>query len=359
MLQQNADRRPQLIFFTADTFNNLLVKDDIASMEHPVFSLSTRTNSHVFRYDNNGVSIAISSSSLYGLPTIHDKDVLLYCGSLLMEQINKGIVPPKTIRFTAHNFLVTTNRHTNDRSYKRLTRALERLTGCMITTDIRTNGRRQREGFHIIDKYRVIEKNHVNSRMVKLEVTLSDWFYNSLIGKEVFTINRDYFQLRKPLERRLYEIARKHCGSQTHFKIGLDKLRKKAGYISPLKTFRFNLKKTIKINQLPDYNISLIENDIVRFSQKNTISVTPQDSKIEHATTDTVNFNIRPDTVERVRDLVQQHNITRKSGESGYDFYALYEDYIYQLKTGKFAPVDVNAALYGFIKKKLGIESKN
>ncbi|MCA9184408.1 MAG: replication initiator protein A [Pirellulaceae bacterium] len=28
----------------------------------------------------------------------------------------------------------------------------------------------------------------------------------------MLTLHRDYFRLRKPLERRVYEIARKHCG---------------------------------------------------------------------------------------------------------------------------------------------------
>jgi len=236
--------------------------------------------------------------------------------------------------------------------------ALERLAGCMITTGIKTNKISQSEGFHIIDKYRIVKKSPVNSRMVKLEITLSDWFYNSLIGKEVLTINRDYFQLRKPLERRLYEIARKHCGTQPQFKISLDKLQKKTGSTSALKLFRFYLRNTVAINQLPDYNISLTDNDIVRFSQKNTVRIAPQDSKLEQAKTDAIKRKIKPDTMERVRDLVQQHNITRKDGEAGYDFYALFEDYIYQLKTGKFKPDNVNAALYGFIRKKLGIADK-
>ena len=41
--------------------------------------------------------------------------------------------------------------------------------------------------------------------MVEVEATVSDWFYNALLGREVLTISRDYFRLRKPLERRLYE----------------------------------------------------------------------------------------------------------------------------------------------------------
>lgn len=341
-------------FFAADAFDDLLVKDDMASMEHPVFSLAARKDANMLTYVYGESTIRIGA--VHGLPTIFDKDVLLYCGSILMEQINKGILPQKTIRFSAHDLLITTNRLTNGRSYERLKEALERLTGCTIITNIKTDGRRQREGFHIIDKYRVIEKSPTNNRMMKLEITLSDWFYHSLIGKEVLTINRDYFQLRKPLERRLYEIARKHCGDQPEFTIGLEKLHKKTGSMSELKYFRFQLRKSIVINQLPDYNISLNDNDIVRFSQKECKD--DDDAKLEQAKMDAVKRRIRPDTVERLRDLVKQYNITRAAGEAGFDFYALYEDYIYSVKTGRFKPDDINAALDGFIKKKLGIKNK-
>jgi hypothetical protein len=40
-------------------------------------------------------------------------------------------------------------------------------------------------------------------------------------GKEVLTLHRDYFRLRKPLERRMYELARKHCGQQATWSICL------------------------------------------------------------------------------------------------------------------------------------------
>jgi len=46
--------------------------------------------------------------------------------------------------------------------------------------------------------------------MQDIEITLSEWVYRSVISKNVLTLNRDYFRLRKPLERRMYELARKH-----------------------------------------------------------------------------------------------------------------------------------------------------
>lgn len=45
----------------------------------------------------------------------------------------------------------------------------------------------------------------------------------------------DYFNLRKPIERRIYEIARKHCGDQELFKIGLEKLQLKVGCLRAMR----------------------------------------------------------------------------------------------------------------------------
>ena len=68
--------------------------------------------------------------------------------------------------------------------------------------------------------------------MLDLEVTLSDWVFNAIAGDDVLTLNRRYFQLRKPLERRLYELARKQCGTQPEWKCGLEKLQARTGSTS-------------------------------------------------------------------------------------------------------------------------------
>lgn len=78
-------------------------------------------------YQNGNVSITIKPTS-DGLPTIFDKDVLLYCGSLLMEEINKGKIPPKTLRISSHDLLVATNRTKDGDSYRRLRKAAWHFT---------------------------------------------------------------------------------------------------------------------------------------------------------------------------------------------------------------------------------------
>jgi len=92
--------------------------------------------------------------------------------------------------------------------------AFDRLRGTSITTNIKTNGQEITEGFGIIDNYKIVVDDPQSKRMIELEVTLSEWLYNSVLGKEILSINRDYFRLRKPIDRRIYEIARKHCGKQ-------------------------------------------------------------------------------------------------------------------------------------------------
>lgn len=213
----------------------------------------------------------------------------------------------------------------------------------LITTNIRTNNIKQSEGFHIIEKYRIVEKSHINSRMVKLEVTMSDWLYNSLVGKEVLTINRKYFQLRKSLERRLYEIARKHCGEQPQFCVGVDKLQKKTGSTALSRNFRTYIKKIAETNHLPDYQLYLADNDVVH------VTYTPDDKTKSRSLMDEITPEntprIKPATIERAR------NLTREAG-TGWDFYALQEQFTIELQKG-FEPTSVDGAFMEFIKKKI------
>jgi plasmid replication initiation protein len=65
--------------------------------------------------------------------------------------------------------------------------------------------------------------------MVAVEVSLNKWLYNAIVACEVLTLNRGYFRLSGGLERGLYELARKHCGNQTRWKVSMDVLHKKSG----------------------------------------------------------------------------------------------------------------------------------
>ena len=76
------DRHPNADFFVCDIFG-ASPKDDLGSMEHPVFSLATRPDRRILSYAHNGTQVTVTPS-VRGRATIHDKDILIYCISQLM-----------------------------------------------------------------------------------------------------------------------------------------------------------------------------------------------------------------------------------------------------------------------------------
>ena len=132
-----ADSTEQNEFFICDVFDSF--KDDMASMEHPIFSLSKTPDHRMLVYERNGFTIKIKPS-YSGLATILDKDVLLYLASSLMGAKNRGEKISKTVRFTTYDYLNSTNKSIGGFQYKQLQEGLERLKGMVIQTNIKTNG---------------------------------------------------------------------------------------------------------------------------------------------------------------------------------------------------------------------------
>lgn len=341
------ERHSQRDFFIPDMFDNLPVKDDMASMESPFFTLSTKPDHRVLEYVNGNKSVKVLPSG-QGLPTIFDKDVLLYCGSQVMERINKGDIPPKTLRISVHDFMVATNRVTDGHAYKRFKQCLQRLRSCTVETTVKTGRTKQIKGFGLIESYEYLESEHIKRRIIGVEITLSDWFYNSLIAKEVLTIDRDYFRLRKPIERRVYEIARKHCGNKTSWGITLNTLYAKSGALSDIKHFRAAVKKLAEHDHLPEYHVSYSrENDMVTFGKRGAVgdaiaNDAQPDFFSDTSTADAIPQQIHPTLLDDVRDVVGV----------GADYYVLWAQFRdYNIKKG--AQLDsVRGSFIGFCKMK-------
>jgi len=263
-------KHKQKDFFIADIVD-AMPKDDLASMEHPIFALKAG-NTEAKKYERNGVTIEIKPNT-DGQATIHDKDIWIYCISQLIEAINRGREDiERIVRFTAYDFLVTTNRNTSGRAYIDMAKALGRLSGTRIETNIETGEKRERRGFGLIDSWAIIEKDEKTERMIAIEVTLPDWLFRSVQSMHVLTLSPDYFRLRKPIDRRIYELARKHCGKQQKWTVGLKILQEKSGSTASLREFRRSLKTLAEAHQLPDYSISLHEaTDTVTFLNKKTL----------------------------------------------------------------------------------------
>lgn len=272
-------------FFVCDVFDAAL-KGDRASMEHPVFSLSKKPDMTTRRYENGGHWCEVRPSSK-GVATVFDRDVLIYCISQCIARINEGLPVARKLRFKAYDLLIATNRDTRGggRAYKLLSEAFDRLQGTQIKTNIVTGGVEEMDTFSLIDRARVMRETR-DGRMIEVEITLSDWVFNAIREKEVLTLNKRYFQLARPLERRLYELARKHVGDQSEFRISVEKLHKKTGSQSTIREFKRLLRAIIdddaEHDHMPDYRLS-IEDEMVLMqpkvqrlsSRSNTIRISP------------------------------------------------------------------------------------
>jgi plasmid replication initiation protein len=333
------DRHPIQDFFICDVAD-AIPKDDMGSMEHPIFSLSTKPDLSIREYDRKGSKVTIVPSVL-GMATIHDKDILIYCISQLVAKMNAGLVLDervhKTLYLKAYDLLVSTNRNTDGRGYDQLEAALKRLKGTNIYTNIKTNEEGSKDGFGLIENWRII-RNTKSERMSEIEINLSRWVFNAVLGREVLTLHRDYFRLRKPLERRIYELGRKHCGQQDEWSISLELLKKKCGSASEDFEFRRLVgvicKEDALYDHIPDYALSL-EDDKVRFCNRKTMKSLPSPEKTLFPTLD-------PETYHDARTVAP-----------GYDVYFLEEEWRnFGLESGKPELKNPNAAFIGFCKSR-------
>ena len=280
-------RHPTGDFFICDIFD-ASPKDDLGSMEHPIFSLSTRPDRRILSYAHNGTHIEVTPS-VRGRATMHDKDILIFCISQIMAAMNAGRAVSRTLQLRAHDLLVATNRDTSGDAYARLREAFERLA-----------------------------------------VTLSEWIWRAVMAKSVLTLSRDYFRLRKPLERRIYELARKHCGRQPEWRVSVATLHKKAGSAAPVRVFRAALRKMIQDGHLPDYRMDEAAGDLMVFTRASAVI------------DDVAAPVLRADTLDQARGL-----------RPGADVYALEAEWrSWWDATGRTRLGSPDAAFLGWLRKK-------
>lgn len=174
--------------------------------------------------------------------------------------------------------------------------------------------------------------------MQEVEVRLSDWVFNAIRSNEVLTLNRQYFRLRKPLERRLYEIARKHCGwPGKAVKFGLDTLQRKCGSKSTDFEFRRLIKTIVDQDDahghFPDYALSFD-------NTRDQVTFTPRAGKA--LPQETLFPMISNQALEKARTVAP-----------GYDVYALKGDYLaFWDDKGQQPLKNADAAFLGWCKKR-------
>lgn len=249
--------RPQDLFL--DALIDAPLRDEQATMEHPHFALEKRPRMEPIRYEYGPVKIEVSAGPK-GIATIFDKDLLIYLASIVNDRIERGLPVSPKVTFAAHDFLQVTQRGTGKRSYDLFLDALDRLQTTGIKTTIVSGDQRERRTFTWIASSRVLEDVKADGarRMKAVEIELCDWMFRAIAqDRRVLAISPNYFKLTGGIERRLYELARKHCGRQPEWRISLPRLAEKVGTTRPLRAFKHELKAIIERDALPEYMLGL------------------------------------------------------------------------------------------------------
>ena len=238
---------------------DLSFRDQREMMERPFFSLakSKRIKPIDYTSPDGKLWVHVSSNPDYGMATIWDADILIYCASVLADMARRGQNDiPRKLHLMPYDLLRAIGRPTTGRAYELLAQALDRLVSTTIKTNIRAENRREAT-FSWLDGWtQLVDERTERSRGMTLE--LSNWFYEGVLMQGgVLSIDRAYFDISGGRERWLYKVARKHAGGagEGGFAISMPVLFEKSGAEGEYRRFKFELLKLADKNALPGYEL--------------------------------------------------------------------------------------------------------
>ncbi len=326
-------KHPQGDLFVCD-ITDVILKDDLASMEHPFYSLSKKPDREPRRYEYKGQWIEFRPS-IKGMPTIYDKDLIIYAISQLIAGMKEGRVVSKRVQIDPYAFLVFTQRGVGGRDYDALGDSLDRIDGTRFRTNILFEGTRTDEWMGIIDGAKM-KTDDRTGKIQSLELKLSDMVISSVEEMKVLTLHQDYFRLSRPIERRIYEIARKAVGQDENWAFLMSTLHVKSGSKGSLREFRRQMRPIIDGDYLPDYRIIFDEeSDLITFVNRNTM---PMDRDRKTGDKLAILHRLSPQCFDTARDLAP-----------GWDTQMLANKFAsWWANTGKAAPSDADALFFKF-----------
>jgi len=244
----------QELFIPTTPPTDLNVKDDVRTMEFPIFTLSKRKDLRIREYSRGGRTVKVIPS-VGGAANIFDKDILIWIMSHLAQANGKGKPTSRRVRVESHAFLKGTKRSTGGAAYGRIIDTCRRLKGTIIETNVKVTDQEATRGFSLIEDYQVIRSTRRGDGALEVEITISQWMYRAVIEYDILTMDPKYFQLSQGIERRVYELARKHCGDQGYFKISIEQFLAKCGSAQQMKFFANDLRKIARADRIPGYRM--------------------------------------------------------------------------------------------------------
>ena len=197
-------------------------RDEMNLAEFPLAVLSTRTNPNIKTLEfsdttksPNGELIKrdwiITGADKFGLPTSTDDDVIL--GLICLSK--QGEFKERKVYFTRYELLKILQWTTEGRSYTRLSKSLDRLSGLRIKAsnafyDNTSKGYLTNKNFGIIDAYE-LKDERANAKNPNSYFIWSEAMFNSFKAGFIRKINLSfYFDLNSAVARRLYRYLDKY-----------------------------------------------------------------------------------------------------------------------------------------------------
>jgi plasmid replication initiation protein len=240
---------------------DLPLRDQREMMERPFFSLAKTKRVKPIDYTSpdGKLWVNVSANPTYGMATIWDADILIYCASVLADMARRGVNDiPRTLHIMPYDLLRAIGRPTTGRAYELLGQSLDRLVATTVKTNIRAENRREAT-FSWLDGWtQLVDEKTERSRGMTLE--LSNWFWEGVLMKGgVLSIDRAYFDISGGRERWLYRVARKHAGGagEAGFAIAMPTLFEKSGAEGEYRRFKFEIIKLAEKNALPGYDLAI------------------------------------------------------------------------------------------------------
>lgn len=212
--------------FKKSTSPKRISRDEMNLSEFPLAVLSTRTNPDLKTLEfsdqqrlQTGEIIErkwiITGADKFGLPTSTDDDVVL---GLMRLSMDRGFRERK-VYFTRYELLKALRWSTEGRSYSRLTKSLDRLSGVRIraTNSFFDNSTKayQTVNFGLIDAYEINDargnKGYQEGDVPKSFFIWSEKLFESFKSGFIKKLDLDlYFSLKSSVSRRLYRYLDKH-----------------------------------------------------------------------------------------------------------------------------------------------------
>lgn len=246
-------------------------RDMMETMEFPFLALSkNRTKPILYQSKDGKTKVKISAHREHYVASIYDWDIIQLISCKMQEIINSGSdIPPRTLIIPRNEILRSLHKHNGKKQEKDLKESLARLKLTGIETTIRNENGRYDGGFGFLDSWGYTEREDIK----EIRITLSQWLYDGICRKgSLLKVSQGYFDLTSGLKKFLYRTARKHVGNNNQWEFSVEKLYEKSASEQEFKKFKYDLKKAVSDNDIPDYFLELIEEKekiLVRFINKN------------------------------------------------------------------------------------------